>query len=206
MRRIRCALLVLISACACADAQAQDRMPPLSESELTPAQEAVIEELLTVRGISPRGPWIPLLRSPEVLTRARSMGDYLRYESALPPRLSELVILLVAREWTQHYEWFAHRDIAIEAGLSRDTVGAIAAGRYPDEIQEDEAAIYDFCVELMREKDVSDTNYSRVVELFGEQGVIDTVGIVGYYTLLAMVMNTARTPLPGGAESELEPL
>ncbi len=206
MRRIRLALLVILSTCACASAQAQDRMPPLSENELTQAQEAVIEELLTVRGIAPRGPWIPLLRSPDVLTRARSMGDYLRYESALPPRLSELVILLVAREWTQHYEWYAHRDIALEAGLSLETVGAIAAGRYPDDLKEDETVIYDFCIELMREKEVSDTNYSRVFERFGERGVIDTVGIVGYYTLLAMVMNTARTPLPGGAESELEPL
>ena len=126
------------------------------------------------------------------------MGDYLRYESALPPRLSELVILLVAREWTQHYEWYAHRDIALEAGLSLETVGAIAAGRNPDDLKEDETVIYDFCIELMREKEVSDTNYSRVFERFGERGVIDTVGIVGYYTLLAMVMNTARTPLPGG--------
>ncbi len=181
-------------------------MPPLPASELTPAQEAVVEELMTVRGIAPRGPWVPLLRSPEVLTRARSMGDYLRYESVLPPRLSELVILLVAREWTQHYEWYAHRDIAIEAGLSTATVGAIAAGRYPDDLQEDEAVIYDFCIELMRTKEVSDANYARVLERFGEQGVIDAVGIVGYYTLLAMVMNTARTPLPGEAESELEPL
>ena len=181
-------------------------MPPLSDSELSAAQTAVIEELRTVRGITPRGPWIPLMRSPEVLTRARAMGDYLRYGSVLPPRLSELVILLVAREWTQHYEWYAHRDIAIAAGLSAETVNAIAVARYPSSLQEDEAAIYDFCLELMRTKEVSDTNYSRVLDLLGEQGVIDTVGIVGYYTLLAMVMNTAQTPLPGDAEPELEPL
>jgi len=187
-------------------AQAQDRMPPLAPQELTPAQQAAVAELEAVRGYAPRGPWIPLLRSPEVLARARAMGDYLRYNSLLPPRLSEFVILMTAREWTQHYEWHAHRAIALDAGVRPDTVEAIAEGRRPPALVEDEAVLYALFNELNREKEVSDETYARAVAQFGEQGVIDTVGIIGYYTFLAMVMNTARTPLPGGAEPTLLPL
>ncbi|HEY5622891.1 MAG TPA: carboxymuconolactone decarboxylase family protein, partial [Gammaproteobacteria bacterium] len=139
------------------------------------------------------------------LSRARAMGDYLRYESVLPPRLSEFVILLVAREWTQHYEWHAHRDIAVEAGLNPEIVAALAAGEMPRDLAEDEAVLYAFCTELQREKQVSDATYARALALFGEQGVIDAVGIMGYYTLLAMVMNTARTPVPGNPDPELAP-
>ena len=91
-------------------------MPPIAPQEMTPAQQAAVVELQAARGIAPRGPWIPLLRSPEVLARATAMGDYLRYNSLLPPRLSEFVILMTAREWTQHYEWHAHREIALDAG------------------------------------------------------------------------------------------
>ena len=103
--------------CVCPFAQAQDRMPPLAAEDLTEAQAASVAELERVRGYGPRGPWIPLLRSPELMIRARAMGDYLRFNSSLPPRLSEFVILMAAREWTQEYEWHAHRDIAIDAGF-----------------------------------------------------------------------------------------
>jgi 4-carboxymuconolactone decarboxylase len=180
-------------------AAAQERMPLLSEDQLTAEQIEAIDELRRVRGIELRGPWIPLLRSPEVLHRARAMGDYLRYDSVLPPRLSEFLILLAAREWTQQYEWHAHRDIALEAGVPAETVAAIAAGRRPPRMSAEEAALYELFAELHRHRSVTDATYAAAVELLGEQGIIDALGIVGYYTFLAMVMNTARTALPAGA-------
>jgi 4-carboxymuconolactone decarboxylase len=149
---------------------------------------------------------VPLLRSPEVMSRARAMGDYLRYKSALPPRLSEFVILLTARRWTQQYEWNAHRALALQGGLRAEIVEAIADGRRPEKMAADEDTVYTFCDELAKTQGVSDATYGRAVAALGEQGVIDTLGLTGYYTMLAMVLNTARTPLPSGATPGLKPL
>ncbi|HEX9878216.1 MAG TPA: carboxymuconolactone decarboxylase family protein [Gammaproteobacteria bacterium] len=184
----------------------QDRMPAIPEQSMAPSQLAAIEELRRARGIEVRGPWIPLLRSPELMNRARTMGDYLRYGSALPPRLSEFLILLTARAWTQQYEWQAHRDVAVEAGIDARTVEAIAAGRVPEPMDDEQAALHALFTELHHDRAVSDTTYERALSLVGERGIVDAVGIIGYYTLLAMVMNTARTALPAGAEPELESL
>jgi len=194
----------IVLASHAAIAAAQDRMPPIPADALTPAQQKAIEELRSARGIELRGPWIPLLRSPEVLSRARAMGDYLRFNSALPPRLSELAILITAREWTQNYEWQAHHDIALKAGVKPEVANAIAAGRRPDGMSDEEATLYALCTELLKNKGVSDETYARAVKAFGERGVIDTVSITGYYSMLAMVLNTARTPHTGAAP--LKPL
>ncbi len=192
--------------CAAAPALAQDRMPPIAADKLTEAQKKAIEEFRTARSAEISGPFVPLLRSPEVLGRARAMGDYLRYRSALPPRLSEFVILITARAWTQNYEWNAHEPLARQAGLQVAVIKAIADGRRPDNMADDEEILFSFCDELRRNQSVSDATYARAVTKFGEQGVIDTVGLVGYYTMIAMVLNTARTPLPGGASPVLTPL
>src|SRR5438105_1740851 len=117
---------------------AQDRMPPIPPDRLTDAQKRAIEEFKAARGVDQSGPFVPMLRSPEVMSRARAMGDYLRFKSALPPRLSEFVILLTARRWTQQYEWNAHQPLALQAGVSRDVVSAIAEGRRPEKMSEDE--------------------------------------------------------------------
>jgi 4-carboxymuconolactone decarboxylase len=151
------------------------------------------------------GPFVPLLRSPEVLSRARAMGDYLRYKSSLPPRLSEFVILMTARQWTQNYEWSAHEPLARQAGLSPEVIKAIAEGRRPERMADDEDTLYTLWDELHRNQSVSDATYARAVATFGEAGVIDTLGIIGYYTMLAMVMNTTRTPLAAGATPALTP-
>jgi 4-carboxymuconolactone decarboxylase len=177
-------------------AHAQDRMPPVPDAQLTPAQQEAIAAFREARGTGISGPFVPLLRSPEVMTRARAMGDYLRFKSVLPPRLSEFVILITARQWTQQYEWYAHHGLALKAGLKAEVADAIAHGRRPAGMTAEEETVYDFCDELHRNRSVSDATYARMVAAFGEAGVIDTAGIVGYYTLLAMVMNTARTPLP----------
>lgn len=205
MKRL-CFILFFTLFCTCASVQAQDRMPPLAEDEMTEEQAASVAALVEARGYGPRGPWVPLLRSPEVMTRARAMGDYLRYNTSLEPRLSEFLILLTAREWTQQYEWYAHHDIALEAGISSEIVEAIADGRRPDGMAEDHAVLYAFFIELNHTKHVSDGTYARAIEIFGERGVMDTIGVIGYYTLLAMVMNTARTPTPDNVVIPLEPL
>ena len=185
--------------------QSRDRMPPIAAEDMTAAQAAAVAELAAVRGIVPRGPWIPLLRSPEVLSRARAMGDYLRYDASLPPQLSEFLILLTARQWDQQYEWYAHYRIALDAGIDPDTVNAIAEGRVPEGMTDDQAMLHALFTELNGTHQVSDETYARAVAAFGERGVIDAVGIIGYYTLLAMVMNAARTPVPATA-SDVPPL
>ncbi len=134
------------------------------------------------------------------------MGDYLRYKSALPPRLSEFVILLTAREWTQQYEWNAHYPIAVKAGIKREILDAIADGRRPSGMSEEETILYEFCRELHHDKTVSDATYSRALKAFGDQGVVDTIGITGYYTLLAMTLNTARTPPAENGSPILRPI
>jgi len=186
-------------------ARAQDRMPPIPESQQTEAQKQAIAEFTAARKTGISGPFVPLLRSPEVMNRARAMGDYLRFNSVLPPRLSEFAILITARYWTQNYEWDAHSQLALQGGLSADIIKAIADGRRPDKMAADEEVLYTFCDELHRNQSISDATYARAVSTFGEQGVIDIVGISGYYTLLAMVLNTARTPVPPGHTPALAP-
>src|SRR5262249_44795940 len=151
------------------------------------------------RGYAVRGPFVPLLRSPEVMLRAKAMGDYLRFKSTLGPRLNEMVILITAREWTQQYEWNAHHPIALKAGLRPEIAAAIAEGYRPAAMAEDEEIAYDVATEILRLKRVSDPTYRRAGAEFGEQGVIDLLGVVGYYNFLAIVMNATRTGLPEGA-------
>lgn len=180
-------------------APAQDRLPPISTDKMTAEQKQAVADFKAARRAELSGPFYPLLRSPELMSRARAMGDYLRYNSALPPRLSEFVILLTASQWAQQYEWAVHHPIALKEGVSPETATAIAEGRRPAKMTEDEETLYDLCTELQRTHVISDATYARALAKFGERGVVDTVGIVGYYTFLAMQLNTARTPAPQGA-------
>ena len=177
---------------------AQDRLPPIPAEKMTPEQRKAAEEFRAARNADVSGPFMPLLRSPEVMNRARAMGDYLRFKSVFPPRLSEFAILITARQWTQNYEWDAHYQLALKGGLREDIARAVAEGRRPERMAEDEEILYNFCTELHQNKSVSDATYARMLKAFGEQGIIDAIGISGYYTLLAMALNTARTPVPGG--------
>ena len=184
---------------------ATDRLPPIPVAQLTAPQREAAEAFSTARGAEVSGPFFPLLRSPDLMTRTRAMGDYLRYKSALPPRLSEFVILLTSREWTQQYEWNAHYQIALRAGVNKDVADAIAEDRRPSVMSEEEAILYDFVLELHHTKSVSDATYARALKAFGEHGVVDTVGITGYYTFLAMVLNTSRTPAGAATAPILAP-
>jgi 4-carboxymuconolactone decarboxylase len=198
-------LFVVMVVGMAASSRAQDRMPPIPADRLTDAQKKAIEEFKAARSTDISGPFVPLLRSPEVMTRARAMGDYLRFKSALPPRLSEFAILLTARRWTQQYEWNAHQPLAIKGGLKSEIVEAIAEGRRPPRMAGDEEAVYALLDELQRNQSVSDATYVQAIAALGEQGVIDAIAIAGQYTMLAMVLNTARTPLPDGAKPGLAP-
>jgi 4-carboxymuconolactone decarboxylase len=183
---------------------AQDRMPPLPTAGLTEQQAQALAEFRAARG-EPTGPWIALLRSPELMRRTRGLSDYLRFESPVPGWLRELVILMTARQWGQSYEWNAHYAIAIDEGLSPDIAQAIAEGRRPQGMVREEEILYELCLELQRNHSVSDTTYERAVERFGEQGVVEVVSLMGYYTMISMILNTSRAPLPDGATPALAP-
>jgi 4-carboxymuconolactone decarboxylase len=183
---------------------AQVRMGPVPPDKQTEAQKKAAAEFEKARGTL-TGPWAVMLRSPDMINRARGLSDYLRFNSSLPPRLSEFVILIAAREWAQNYEWNAHHPLAMKGGLDPAIAKAIAEGRRPEKMAEDEAALYDFCIELHRNRSISDATYARAVAKFGEQGVVDTIGLSGWYTMVAMMLNTARTPLPDGVAPPLVP-
>ncbi len=182
-----------------------DRMPVIADADMTEEQRAAVEAFREKRGQEPGGPFVPLTRSPEVLKAATHLGAYLRFESALAMDLSELAIIITARRWSQNYEWGAHRKIAEQAGLPAAVAEAVREGRRPDAMTPQQQIIYDFCTEVHGNGQVSDSTYDKAKAAFGEQGVIDITTICGYYSLLAMVMNVARTPLPDGAEAELKP-
>ncbi|MCB1511201.1 MAG: carboxymuconolactone decarboxylase family protein [Hyphomicrobiaceae bacterium] len=180
------------------------RMPPIAENDLTEEQKAAAATFAEGRGYGVRGPFMPLLRSPEVMLRAKAMGDYLRFKSVLEPRLSEMAILVTARFWSQNYEWHAHRPLAEKGGLNPAIADAIADGRRPENMADDEAALYDFSTELHVNRSVSDATYARAKAHFGEQGIIDLTALNGYYTLIAMVLNVGRVPLPEGSTPGME--
>ena len=184
--------------------RANDRMPPIAAERYTEAQRQAAEEFAAGRGYAVSGPFVPLIRSPEVMLRAKAMGDYLRFKSVLAPRLNEMVILITAREWTQQYEWNAHHPSALKAGLRPEIADAIAEGNRPVGMAEDEEIAYDMATEILRQKRVSDPTYRRALAKFGEQGVIDLLGVVGYYNFLAIVMNATRTGMPEGAAEPLK--
>ncbi|MEO8466838.1 MAG: carboxymuconolactone decarboxylase family protein [Gammaproteobacteria bacterium] len=176
----------------------RDRMPPIPKAKQTAAQRVAARELAATPRGGVIGPFVPALRSPEFMTLLQRLGEYLRYRCALGPRLTELVILLTARAWTQQFEWLVHAKTARAAGLSAATIAAIAAGRWPATLEADEAVVYDFFAELEDKRSVGDASYARARATLGEQGIVDLVGVAGYYATLAMLMNVARTPLPRG--------
>jgi len=157
---------------------------------VTPAQLQAVEEFRRLRGTDPFGPFVALLKSPELMTRVSVLGEYLRYRSALPPRLSEFVILITAAHWRQQYEWDLHAPIALKAGLTQSILDALAAGQRPDGLAEDEAALYDFCRAVHDGGHPAEAVHARATRALGGQGVIDAIGICGYYALLAMVLNS----------------
>lgn len=175
-----------------------DRMPPIPPEKYTDAQKKAAAEITSGPRGALVGPFIPLLRSPELMSRLQRVGEYLRFEGKFEANIREFLILIIARQWTQQFEWYSHESLALKAGIKPDTIKAIAEMRRPPQMTADEAMLYDFVAELRLRQSVSDAAYEPVVSRFGEQGVIDITVLCGYYTLLGMMMNTTRTPLPPG--------
>jgi 4-carboxymuconolactone decarboxylase len=186
--RLTCFVLIGVSA------QAEDRLPTIPPAQYSPEQKQAAAEFEAARKVPVFGPFEPLMYSPAVMSQARAMGDYLRYKSAIGNTLSELAILLTAREWTQDFEWSVHYPIALKAGIRQDIADAIAEGRRPATLSADEEIVYDYSIELLKNKQVSNLTFERAKTRFGAKGVVDMTGIVGYYTFLAMQLNAAQYP------------
>lgn len=182
------------------------RMPYLAPEDMTPAQRSVHDAIAAgPRGGGRYGPFNAWLRSPEFADKAQELGALLRFGTSIEGRLKELAILCVGRHWTAQFEWFAHKRLALEAGLAEDVIDAVEARRRPDFVNDDEAAVYDFAQELLAAHDVSDARYAAAEALLGAAGVVELVGVLGYYTLVSMTLNVFQAPLPDGVAPPLAP-
>ncbi len=177
----------------------EDRLPLPPDEQLTAEQRAAVAEISAGPRGGVIGPFAPLLRSPQLMTRLQKVGEHLRFSSPLDRRLFELTILYVSRWWDQDFEWSYHHPLALEAGLDPAIADAIGEGRRPEGMDPAAAAVWDLLDELHRTRQVSDATYARALAELGDAGVVEVVGTAGYYTTLAMVMNVARTPVPGGS-------
>ncbi|OLL33267.1 4-carboxymuconolactone decarboxylase [Burkholderia sp. SRS-W-2-2016] len=179
------------------------RIADLDPAQMTDAQRSVYDAIANGPRKGVRGPLAVWLHRPELAQHAQALGRYCRYDTTLPPRLSELAILTLARVWGSEYEWFAHKPIALEAGVSAEIVEAIRTHAQPHFTQADEALVHAFLTELHRDRKVSDARYAEAVELLGEAGVVDLVGLAGYYTLISMTINVFQVAQPAGVPNEL---
>lgn len=184
------------------------RFKQLTRETMTAEQKRIADEIMGgPRGGSTglQGPFNAWMRSPGLCDTAQRVGAYVRFNSALPARLSEIAILVTGRHWRSNFEFWAHVRLARQAGLAEDKIQAIHAGRRPEGMAEDEAAVHDAAKEVLETARVSDANYDRALKLFGERGVVDLIGLVGYYSLVALTLNTARQPVPEGETPPFEP-
>ena len=212
-------LMLVIAALAGASlAREADRFPIPKAEQLTPEQAKYVQELIAgprgggdsgpdaVNRMLQRGPFNAWMRSPVLGGRLQKVGEYIRFDTSLPLRLNEFAILITARHWTSQYEWYAHLPFALEAGLDPKVAAELAENRQPSGMKDDEAAVYDFCTQLHRTKNVTDAAFNRAVQLFGEKGVMDLIGVSAYYTAVSMTLNVANVPLPRGELLPLKPI
>jgi 4-carboxymuconolactone decarboxylase len=177
------------------------RIPPIPEDAMTPEQIRVNQKIAGPRYAGPaRGPFAIWLRTPEFAEIASDFGLYLRTKTTLPRRLLELTVLITARQWTAQYEWAAHEGFAREAGLDAETIEDLRAGRRPGFTAPDEALVYDVAMEIQERRGLCDDTYHRAEALLGEQTVIDLLTVIGYYTLLAVVLTGLDVEAPDGEQ------
>lgn len=170
---------------------------------MTPQQREVAQEIIAGPRGEVRGPFIALIHNPELARRLQRLGEYLRWEGKLPPRLKELAVLVTARRWTCQHEWFMHSRLALEAGLSAEIVEAIKNGQDPRNLSDEERAVVAFCREMHATGRAEEESFDSIKDRFGLDGALELIAINGYYTLMAMVLNTAGLPLPGNAQPPL---
>ncbi len=185
---------------------APERMPRIPVEQMTAAQKQAATEIAEGPRGGLRGPFIPIIRNPEFMRPAQKLGEYVRFGCKLDKRLCELAALVIARHWTQQYIWHAHSTKARAAGVRQSVIDAIAAGRRPRDMADDEEIAYDVLSEVLANKGAADETYAKAVARFGEHGIIDLLGAAGYYGMLAMIMNVARTAVPDGEPLPLAPL
>jgi 4-carboxymuconolactone decarboxylase len=206
---LKCAAAVAaIVSLTCLGARADERFSELRLDQLTPEQQQMAVHLKTPPRNSAlnSGPFNAYARSPTLGLLLLQVSDYVRYNSSLPPRLSEFAIMIGARQWSQPYEWRAHYPLAIKGGLDRQILVDLGAGTRPRNMKDDEAALYDFCTEIYRDKDVSDASFKAALGKFGERGVMDLIGIIGYYDIASMALIVQRQTGKAGDEAPLLPL
>jgi 4-carboxymuconolactone decarboxylase len=198
-----------IAGLLCCAAQAEERFSVLHLDQLTPEQQ----QMATVLKTPPRtggglntGPFNAYARSPGLGILLLQVSDYVRYNSSLPPRLSDFAIMIAARQWSQAYEWRAHYPLAIKGGLDRQILVDLGAGARPQGMKDDEAALYDFCTQMYRDKDVSDAAFKAALAKFGERGIMDLIGVIGYYDIASMALIVQRTTAKPVDEAPLLPL
>ena len=198
--------LVLIVATA-ATALAQDRLPPIPPEKYTPEQKKMVDEYKALRKENGPGggPYIILMRSPEAYIATAQLSEYLRFHSPIGPKLTEFVSLITAYHMKARFQYGARYTGSLQNGVKKDVLDAIAEGRRPAGMPEDEEIVYDFCTELNVNKYVSDATYDRALKKFGEQGVVDITAISGYYAYIGMLTNVARTPAGGANSPPLPP-
>ena len=184
-----------------------DRFKPLADDQMTPEQKKMADLVMSgkIQG-GTGGPFNILLRSPVLGEAVVRYGEYVRFKTPLPIRLNELAVLITTRHWTAQFPWYAHHRAALQAGLDEAIIGAIAVGRRPVSMQPDEEAVYNFCTELLKTSEVSDATFRAAKDKLGEAGVVELLGVVGYYGTVSMLVNTDRYPLPDGVAPELKPL
>ena len=181
-----------------------DRFKPLTYDTMTPEQKAMTDHIISGPRGSMGGPFNALLRSPQLGDLAQQIGAYVRFNSSLPRHLNEMAIIMTARVWTAQYEWYVHKQAALQAGLNPAIASAIAEGKRPASMKPDEQALYDFCDELFKTRHVSDATFQAAIKQFGEKGVVDLVGVTGYYQMVSALLNVDRYPLPADAKPELK--
>jgi 4-carboxymuconolactone decarboxylase len=185
-------------------AAAQERLPPVPADKMTGPQKKAVADYKALRKVDTvTGPFAVLVRVPDLLVPSLEMRQHNQQNSALSAKLTELAILIASRHYTNNYEWNAHDPAARKAGVNPTIISAIAEGRRPDGMAEEEAILYDFCTELNQHYSVTDGTYARALAKFGEAGVVEAATLEGYYAYLALVMNVARTPMPAGAKPAL---
>jgi 4-carboxymuconolactone decarboxylase len=198
--------LIALSFLPCANLRAQDRLPPIPADKQTAAQEKAVAEYKDLRGADLTGPpWSVMLRVPDLVVPSLQLRLHNQRNSALSAKLTEFAIMLAARHWTNNFEWNAHSTLAKNAGLNPAILDAVADGRRPQGMAEEEDVLYDFCTELLQNQSVSDPTYARMLAKFGEPGIVEAASLEGYYTYLSMIMNTARSPLAQGVKPQLAP-
>ena len=175
------------------------RLAPVDAADLTESQKEVHDKIAGGPRGAVRGPFAVLLHNPDVADPVQALGAHLRFQGALPGRLRELAVLTTARHWTARYEWHAHALIAAEEGLDPAVIEAIAERRPPDFPSSDEETVYAFCREILDGRRLSDDAYARAVGVLGSEGVVELVAVMGYYSLISMVLNAFDIKPPEGA-------